>query len=461
MTTTYLTSGYENILSRDNIQEMIIVIDKGYNTLGGSFYVNSSATGNWEDFIMYDLIRYVDSHYRTIRKKQCRGIAGYSMGGFGAFNMAMKFPDVFNSFYGASPALMIDNYLDEFFGLNDDDNIKECIDYLESLKADNLENELQILINTFQSQSINLQNIISIGAAFVPDASGHVPFLHFPYSLDENQQLIKNDSIMNFWVDALGNWKKKIELYDDNLLLYDTLIFNYGDEEDVIGRGVRNVYNLTRQHNVESSIIVHEGGHGQGDRFFTQMFPAMSTTLWRDSSRFRTETEILAFELDNQVRETIIDSEKGTVEAFVSDTTDIEAIIPHMILSDGAWETPIASQELDFSWGPISFRVTSGDGHYQKLWDVTVTQISTSSFDVDELEDLSIFPNPARNTLYINYTVPLEGLDMEIYNMMGSRIEFDPKISGNKIDIGNLPKGIYVLRITGKEVNYLGRFIKE
>jgi len=456
-----LISDYDARLSQENMKEMIVVFIAACNTLRGPWYVNSAATGNWEDLLRYDVINYVDSRYRTIRKNQCRGIAGHSMGGFGAFNLAIKYPDIFNSFYVGSPSLCLNSDLDEYFVFNNDAFIKNCIDYLESIKSDDPASELVNLNSTFLNQSIDLQLDLSIGAAFAPDPDGHVPFIKFPYSMDENRQLIRNDSIMNIWHSSLGQWDQKMEPYFENLSSYDTLIFNYGDEEDILGRGVRNVYNIIKQHNIESSIIMHDGGHTDSDRFYQQMFPAMSKTLWRDSSRFRSGTDILAFELDNQIQETIIDSERGTVEAFVSDTTDIEAIIPHMILSDGAWETPIASQELDFSWGPISFRVTSGDGQSQKLWDVTVTQISTSSIDVDELEDLYVFPNPASNILYINNSMPLDGLEIQIYNITGASVLPRQKLSCNKIDIGNLAKGIFFLRISGRNINYVGKFIKE
>ena len=452
---------YEARLSQDNMEEMIVVLVKGCNRLQGSWYVNSVVTGNWEDVIRFDVINYIDSNFRTIRKNQCRGIAGHSMGGFGAFNMAMKFPNIFNSYYGASPTLLNNNYLEDFFGFNDDDFVKNCIDYLESLKADYREIELQNLTNTFLNQPVFLQCVLSLGAAFAPDANGHVPYLHFPYSLNENRQLIENDSMLNIWLDALGNWDKKIELSYHNLLTYDTLIFNYGDEEDVTGRGVRNVYDITKKYDIESSIIVHEGGHIDDEPLYAQMFPAMSKTLWRDSSRFRTGTEILAFELDHQVRETIIDSENATVEAFVSDTASIETIIPHMTLSDGAWEIPIANQELDFSWGPIVFRVKSGDGQNQKLWTVTVTQISTSGIDSHALGGLSLFPNPARNSLFIHLPVPCDGLEFHVYNLMGAAVMSGQRLISNQINIENLTKGVYFLRITGRDVNYLAKFIKD
>ncbi|HCY72814.1 MAG TPA: esterase [Rikenellaceae bacterium] len=42
-----------------------------------------------------DVIKYVDSHYRTIRKKSSRAIAGLSMGGFHSLHISKQNPDTF------------------------------------------------------------------------------------------------------------------------------------------------------------------------------------------------------------------------------------------------------------------------------------------------------------------------------------------------------------------------------
>jgi enterochelin esterase-like enzyme len=56
-------------------------------------------TGDWESFIAQDLVAYVDSHYRTFARRMSRGLAGHSMGGYGALRIGMKRPDVFSSLY--------------------------------------------------------------------------------------------------------------------------------------------------------------------------------------------------------------------------------------------------------------------------------------------------------------------------------------------------------------------------
>lgn len=86
------------------ISDCIIVGISGINKLGGSFYVNSPVTGNWEDYIL-EVVDTVDKNFRTIKAPESRGLAGFSMGGFGAVNTGLRNPDVFSYIYAFSPGL--------------------------------------------------------------------------------------------------------------------------------------------------------------------------------------------------------------------------------------------------------------------------------------------------------------------------------------------------------------------
>jgi len=86
--------------------EMIVVMPDEKTTWFGSFYVNSTVNGKWEDFTVRELVAYVDEHYRTLPTPGSRGIAGHSMGGYGAFTLGMKHPDVFSVVFAMNPALL-------------------------------------------------------------------------------------------------------------------------------------------------------------------------------------------------------------------------------------------------------------------------------------------------------------------------------------------------------------------
>ena len=74
-----------------------------------SWYVNSVANpkARFDDYIVKDVIEYVDAHFRTIPEPFARAIAGVSMGGFGAMLLGLEHHDMFaaiGSFSGALAA---------------------------------------------------------------------------------------------------------------------------------------------------------------------------------------------------------------------------------------------------------------------------------------------------------------------------------------------------------------------
>jgi S-formylglutathione hydrolase len=98
-----IRSSMDSLIALGSVNEMIVVTPNAKNAFDGSFYANSPVTGNWEDFIARDLVGWVDAHYRTVRNRSGRGIAGHSMGGFGALSVAMNHPGIFSAVYALSP----------------------------------------------------------------------------------------------------------------------------------------------------------------------------------------------------------------------------------------------------------------------------------------------------------------------------------------------------------------------
>jgi S-formylglutathione hydrolase FrmB len=81
---------------------MIVVMPDAMTPYGGSMYSNSITTGDWEAFVAKDLVSYVDQHYRTIARREARGLSGHSMGGYGTIRIGMKYPQQFIALYAMS-----------------------------------------------------------------------------------------------------------------------------------------------------------------------------------------------------------------------------------------------------------------------------------------------------------------------------------------------------------------------
>src|SRR2546421_11751729 len=70
----------------------IIVFPDCFTALGGNQYVNSSAIGNYADYLTKEIVPFVDREFRTLASREHRGCFGKSSGGYGAIIHAMKYP---------------------------------------------------------------------------------------------------------------------------------------------------------------------------------------------------------------------------------------------------------------------------------------------------------------------------------------------------------------------------------
>jgi S-formylglutathione hydrolase FrmB len=70
----------------------------------GSFFVNSPA-GNFEDYVMQDVWNFIVEHYPICPQRELHVLAGVSMGGGAAYNLAIKHRDRFKIVLGIFPPL--------------------------------------------------------------------------------------------------------------------------------------------------------------------------------------------------------------------------------------------------------------------------------------------------------------------------------------------------------------------
>ncbi|MCD9854294.1 esterase family protein [Epilithonimonas sp. JDS] len=101
---------FDRAIGLGKIKPVIVVMPDESTTYKGSFYANSKTAGNWSDFTSIELPNFIDQNYRTIAKKESRGIAGHSMGGNGALRNAFLHPEIFSSVYALSPGILDAQY---------------------------------------------------------------------------------------------------------------------------------------------------------------------------------------------------------------------------------------------------------------------------------------------------------------------------------------------------------------
>lgn len=73
---------------------VIVAAPDCFTRVGGNQYINSAGTGRYEDYLVDEIVPFVDEHYRTLPRGRW-GVFGKSSGGYGSIVLGMHRPDVF------------------------------------------------------------------------------------------------------------------------------------------------------------------------------------------------------------------------------------------------------------------------------------------------------------------------------------------------------------------------------
>ena len=166
----YLLHGYSGHYSdwvtKTNLAEyaaqyrMIIVMPEGNN----GWYTDSVSqpANKYESYLLKELIPDVQQRYRTIESGYGRGIAGLSMGGYGALKLGLKFPGTFAFAGSMSGVVAITSWTDA--------------DY-QSLKS--IHDSVVSVFGPVGSEARRLNDIFEIGRGKSPASIASLPYLYF------------------------------------------------------------------------------------------------------------------------------------------------------------------------------------------------------------------------------------------------------------------------------------------
>jgi S-formylglutathione hydrolase len=244
-----LQSSMDEMIKAGKIREMIVVLPNEWNAYRGAFYTNSTVTGNWEDYIYRDLVQNIDTNYRTLARPESRGIAGHSMGGYGAVMLAMKHPDVFSAVYALSPCCL---------GIEADMS-SENPAWLKTVRLtskEQLKEKPEALDEFFEIA------FVALSAALSPNPDRGPFYVDFPYQEREGR-LEKNESV-------LAKWRSKMPLYivdenKENLLKLRGIFIDYGQKEEFSHIRITSQLfsKALAERNIPHMFEVYEGGnHG-------------------------------------------------------------------------------------------------------------------------------------------------------------------------------------------------------
>ncbi len=264
----FIRGSYQNLnirLSMDSLikagsaREMIIVTPSARNFFDGSFYVNSPVNGNWEDFIVRDLVAHVDRKYRTIRNRSGRGISGHSMGGYGAFRIAMRNPAVYSAVYALSPCCLARM-----------DQPERTAGWKAAIRIRAREE--------YPRAGFTANLLYAMASAYSPNPGKPPFYADLPYRL-EGETLVPVPEVMRKW-DSGPLAMAKTHIGELKKL---AIVFDAGDADALtdIPVNVRALDSLLTAHDVPHVAEIYSGTHGNRirARIETKVLPFFSREL--------------------------------------------------------------------------------------------------------------------------------------------------------------------------------------
>jgi enterochelin esterase-like enzyme len=200
----------DSLISSGQIQPVIVVKPNGYcDPYMGCMWVNSVLYGDYEDYVVYDLVNFIDSTFCTVSDPEYRCIAGHSMGALGSMRIALEYTDCYKAV--ASHAGFLDLHVG--LGLFIPEAIKECP-----------ESEPPYTYDWGNGPYTDALFLYAGGCSPNLSAPDSVDFL-----LDENGMII--DSVWTLW-----------ELFNPVQIIKETsppidldIFFDCGDNDDWVG----------------------------------------------------------------------------------------------------------------------------------------------------------------------------------------------------------------------------------
>ena len=172
----------------DKLFKVIFIIPDGScEPYKGSFYTNSTLYGNYEDYVVADIMEEVESKYNTYSRREKWSIMGHSMGGFGAMKIALKYPEKFIGVSALSGPL----------------NITHIDDLLPEIRTEH--GSAAPYDFTYSGNVTKL--IYSMAGAFSPNPGATPPIL-FPLNSEGNT----DQSVLGLWeqynpINLIRNWQ--------------------------------------------------------------------------------------------------------------------------------------------------------------------------------------------------------------------------------------------------------------
>ncbi|AAT43684.1 alpha/beta hydrolase-fold protein [Picrophilus oshimae] len=237
-----------NIISKD--YSFIIALPDTMTSLRGNQYLNSMAVGNYEDFIVKDVLKHLDDLYGPRDKY----LFGKSSGGFGAINLSMKH-DEFSGFIDISgDSYFYYSYLNDFpvaYNILKKTGIDDFIDNF---------NKKYIHSN----DELTAMNIVAMSAFYSRNDKINLPFD------------LSDGSLNQYWNDWLSfDPVSTVNNYLENLRKKRIVLQTGIHDEFKMYIGMKIISRTLERNNIDHVYIEYDAGHFNTNHFYLDSIPVI------------------------------------------------------------------------------------------------------------------------------------------------------------------------------------------
>lgn len=236
----------EKQISDKTCGDMIIVVVNCFNRLGGSQYINSTVIGRYEDYIVKEIVPFIDYNYNVSK----RAVLGKSSGGYGALSLGMHHPQSFS----AIAAHSFDSCFEYCYLPDFPTAIKTLKKYQDPLDwIDEFWNK----DSSRTKEDFTTLNVMSMAAHYSPNAENHKLKIDFPFDIVTGNF---RENIWSLWkqhdpVNLISNFAEQLRKMD--LIYFDCGIF----DEFNLQIGTRVVSEECKNLGIKHEYEEYNGGH--------------------------------------------------------------------------------------------------------------------------------------------------------------------------------------------------------
>ena len=235
------------LISEGKSGPMILVLVDCFTKFGGNQYINSSATGRYEDYIINEIVPFVDKTYNT----SYHAVWGKSSGGYGALMLGMRHPEIFKGLVDHSGDAAFDYcYLPDF---------PKALDAFRA--ADNSPKKWLEKFwkkpNRHQKSDGSPLNIFAMAAHYSPNSKSKDMGVDLPFDIETGEM---SEKVWNRWLAC--DPVRMIEKYRSNLKKLKLIFIDCGTRDEYnLQWGARILHSKLKKMNIKHYYEEFDDGH--------------------------------------------------------------------------------------------------------------------------------------------------------------------------------------------------------